>query len=857
MPRNKTNKELAIKTENDASAQKKLKENLTTPQLPIEKKCFIHQDVDQSVVDDIREFVCTNDVPLFEFAGENYCLFHAPTADKDIELFNKIFDERLKTEEAKLTPMGKTRAKMHESNLSPAEKARMSSRKGCHDYRLVWFPSEIDLSGRTFSVNADFKSATFSESVDFSFVKFTVGAIFSSVVFRANANFSSAEFTGQGEFNSSEFFAKVDFSHAHFSVAADFMSVRFDDEISFNSTKFSNVALFMGAVFLETASFHEAEFVWTAGFSSVVFHTKSSFRSATFAGPALFDGATFFGYAVFVKSKFLETSTVAFRDTRFCSRVLFYQAICDGYIEFDGYVFLENAQVKAIRDEMNLDAPEGNQEASLSLNEARLNKPDRISFSSIKLRLFWFVNAEVRNLVFNDVTWKNLEIDLSRNGLDDELDQLSQREVKRPSESLITACNQLADNADANRRFEEAKSFRKLGIALDGHDCHVSDVVDSHKKSSIHKGVCGEYPVVNESGGNYFCVLHNPDINKLEVFRNEFLRIKESRSDFRSVVFPNSIEYIGDIHKNLNFEGAAFFRRVHFELATIHDLNFTNACFKEDSELILTRAKCSGKISLERANIEGKISVTGDYYDFFENSDKSFSMKEARIENPNWVSFHGIRLRPHYFVDVDASNFVFHDCLWTISTETKLNAKKEVRLGYSYKDIAKTCNQFAKNYEENRNYEQASEFRYAAMEAKRLDHDNPIRFYANLYWLYKWTSGYGESWKLAALVLFMVLSLFALLYSIPISKFDHGEQKREVATEQVEQMIFDVSAIGERFRYLTWDEAIVHSLSVAALQRPEPKPANTLTRLFVILETIFAPLQVALLALAIRRKFMR
>ena len=47
------------------------------------------------------------------------------------------------------------------------------------------------------------------------------------------------------------------------------------------------------------------------------------------------------------------------------------------------------------------------------------------------------------------------------------------------------------------------------------------------------------------------------------------------------------------------------------------------------------------------------------------------------------------------------------------------------------------------------------------------------------------------------------------------------------------------------------------SLGVASFQRPEPNAADTLTKLLVTLETILAPLQAALLALAIRRKFMR
>jgi hypothetical protein len=48
-----------------------------------------------------------------------------------------------------------------------------------------------------------------------------------------------------------------------------------------------------------------------------------------------------------------------------------------------------------------------------------------------------------------------------------------------------------------------------------------------------------------------------------------------------------------------------------------------------------------------------------------------------------------------------------------------------------------------------------------------------------------------------------------------------------------------------------------YSLGVISLQKPEPKPVTNLAQIFVILETILGPLQVALLALAIRRKFMR
>lgn len=56
---------------------------------------------------------------------------------------------------------------------------------------------------------------------------------------------------------------------------------------------------------------------------------------------------------------------------------------------------------------------------------------------------------------------------------------------------------------------------------------------------------------------------------------------------------------------------------------------------------------------------------------------------------------------------------------------------------------------------------------------------------------------------------------------------------------------------------LTASDALLYSAGVMALQKPEPAPANKRAKFFVLLETIFGPVQAALLALAIRRKFMR
>ena len=56
---------------------------------------------------------------------------------------------------------------------------------------------------------------------------------------------------------------------------------------------------------------------------------------------------------------------------------------------------------------------------------------------------------------------------------------------------------------------------------------------------------------------------------------------------------------------------------------------------------------------------------------------------------------------------------------------------------------------------------------------------------------------------------------------------------------------------------LRWKDAALYSLNVSILQKPEPKPLTWWAKLLVSLETVLGPAQAALLALAIRRRFMR
>ncbi|MCD9188147.1 MAG: pentapeptide repeat-containing protein [Pyrinomonadaceae bacterium] len=767
-------------------------EESTATQPPQEKFCHIHDKVGDWEVDGIRENVCVSANEANEYGLKEHL---NEFEGKHYCLFHLPTKEKdiAKFEEIFQARLEKTDKQCAEieavfPNGEDKQNEAKSKRNIKYDFRYVWFPSEVKFYNRKFSASADFRSATFS----------------------ADANFSSATFSASADFRSATFSADAYFSSATFSASA-------------------------------------------------------SFNSATFSASAYFISATFSADAYFSAATFDEKSQTYFSETRLCSTISFYKAEISGYIEFEGDIFCNAEKVKEIRTALKLPI-EKHQEAILNLREIRLRNPERVSFNSTKLRPNWFVNvAEARKLEFNDVEWLNSEIDIDRTGLDKEIESLEERDVLRAERSLIKACNQLADNAEANRRFEEAERFRKQSIALEKKKCHIHDETDPRKKDDIREKVCQEYPVINEVGGNYYCLLHNPDHNKSEIFLKEFEKLKaEGHTDFRAVVFPITVEFVFPITDkkrgkvpDLDFSGATFLRRVVFDNAEINNLNFTSAFFTDISELAIKNSKCKGEIKFDKADIEGKLFIVGEYEkgkkerrQVFLKEKNALSMKDARIDKPHWINFRTINLLPHYFTEVDVSKIIFQDCKWRDNQGINFDTQKEIDIS-NYKEIAQTCNQLAINYEENRKYEESSVFRYAAMEANRRGYPSRPQTILNLYWLYKWTSGYGERRLWATLVLILLVAFFGILYATPFAKFEGIDN-----TKSVESVCNKYWIIGNQEGMRVCD-GMIHSLAVASFQRPDPKPKDSFTKFLVTLETILAPLQAALLALAIRRKFMR
>lgn len=264
-------------------------------------------------------------------------------------------------------------------------------------------------------------------------------------------------------------------------------------------------------------------------------------------------------------------------------------------------------------------------------------------------------------------------------------------------------------------------------------------------------------------------------------------------------------------------------------------------------------------------------SVFEDYLDF----------AQIRAEKPERITFNKVRLCPNWFVNTDSRKFVFTDIVWEnhhaereeLEKELKSLLERDYEEPHNYQLLTVAFRNLAANAEEFNRFEEASNFRKSASECERLERLNRQkdwrrkfktawtkdilcrRFFAELYasvgetlriilrekrptdvvhFIYRRLSFYGESWSRAFYWLFGIWLFFALTYWL-VGEFGTEEKRQGLE-------------FGKSFGY---------SLLVMTLQRPEPRPFSGFTLFLYGMETILAPLQAALLALAIRRKFMR
>lgn len=317
-----------------------------------------------------------------------------------------------------------------------------------------------------------------------------------------------------------------------------------------------------------------------------------------------------------------------------------------------------------------------------------------------------------------------------------------------------------------------------------------------------------------------------------------FQSIFKADAIFRQVVFRSGA----------NFGGARFSK----------DADFGAAAFMAPTEFIGTEfmgpvdfeyTKFYAETRFRRAAFADYARFAGHerYAAFGESS--LLDLAFTRIDKPHQISFHTLILHAFWFTNVDARKFEFVNVEWRRSSINEEIAKLRKRFVLSpHRLLAIAYRHLAVNAEDNQRYNEASRFRYMAMDARRLEHLNGLDF-RRLSWWYWLASGYGERVLRAAVVLLAILVVCAALYT----QVGFARWAPRVATESEAA----TAKQDETGAPLKLSRALIYSAAVTTLQRPEPRPATGAAQTIVLLQTILGPVQAALLALAIRRKFMR
>lgn len=381
---------------------------------------------------------------------------------------------------------------------------------------------------------------------------------------------------------------------------------------------------------------------------------------------------------------------------------------------------------------------------------------------------------------------------------------------------------------------------------------------------------------------------------------------------FRGATFLEGVDFhLVKFTKGVDFSFAKFFGKVKFYCSTFNEAaNFNSATFEGNSEVTFEASsfengenRYQGILNFQKADIAGYMSFEVSKGAVIKHS---VEFSEVKAKNPEQISFKSIALRPRFFINVDSRKFVFTNVDWgkefgsTKYTENEFKVLKEENQEHLLK-IA--CRQLAENAEKNDRFEDASKFRQMAFDCERLERkerwkvwlcgetycshffcwfwENKVRKfpydlfpYNILHRGYRFLSSYGESpFRAFIFLLALVFIFFPFFYTLTsfqvspkgiplevvvLTKCEITEEERKNnKPELVVESKKVCNPIEQRGLGFFNGEAILHSLTAVTFQDVEyRRPLSFCAELLTLLEKIFAPLQAALLALAIRRKFM-
>ena len=268
--------------------------------------------------------------------------------------------------------------------------------------------------------------------------------------------------------------------------------------------------------------------------------------------------------------------------------------------------------------------------------------------------------------------------------------------------------------------------------------------------------------------------------------------------------------------------------------------SFDNTAFS-GADVLFDEARFKGKVTFLKTS--KLLTFTGEEEVFGSRTWVQFD--HCWIDEQELLTFSNVLLHPGWFINVDIRDVVFTDVKWygmpggpkgTIRRE--IYALKERNVESPHALLAQACRRLSANAEDQHEYPLANEFHYWSMEAQRKE--GPFSKFApwRLTWWYWALSGYSERPARAAIWLLFILVGFAGFYML-----EGPEGVRKLSQAHV------ISSV--------W-QSVVYSLGVMTrLRGTIPISEDASIRAAAILEGVLGPFQIALLALALRRKFMR
>ncbi len=319
---------------------------------------------------------------------------------------------------------------------------------------------------------------------------------------------------------------------------------------------------------------------------------------------------------------------------------------------------------------------------------------------------------------------------------------------------------------------------------------------------------------------------------------------------FLGATFSQGVDFLGaKFTDNALFLDVTFNNTANFSNANFAQIvDFSRAIFSEGTDFEGTDFR-TGCVKFLSSTFKGRSLFTSK-----KESDLMFPIfsavqevdfRSVSIDPPDSVTFIEADLRKCLFLKTNLQKVNFFGVDWPYIKKGRFGVYDEKKIGEEKREdrpiflahVESLYRQLKKNYEDNRDYERAGHFHYGEKEMRRKNTKTTfgLKF---LLILYKWLSGYGESFLHPLFWIGILLCLSMIAY------LSFG-----ISPKGGPRLIFKNPG--------DWLQALHYSFRVMTLLRPDDLTPIGGGKVIHTIQSILGPLFIALLALAVRQKLKR